>query len=520
MPETASPRSSRWKRFLRFSWKASIVYVLLSLLLSFIPEGTLTLKVLSRERASFAGELRAGAGKAVITPPREMWAKMNLYDEKNPIAGVADDIHARALVLGAAGDNHVIAWVSIELLIVPPPMRPAVQAELTKRGLANVSLTLCATHTHAGPGNFWDAPFGRYYMGTYRPEYFEFVVARVADAVEQGMKSMRPARIGFAKVQTQRLVQERRWTEPQTGLPPPIDEELQVARVDGLDGSTIASVVSIGAHPTTLLHQTKDTLSGEFPGALSRILEEERKGSVALFVQGGEGSVRSDAPHSAENLHPYKGYRGIENEKFAKVAVQADMLHGYVTQAEHGLALDGRIDLAWTSVRAKLPGADVHFFPEERPWLAARVLTIIPNWLFNRVADWFFVPGDTTFQAMRINHAYAFTFPCDFSNAQAAQLKQLVRRDSVMPLALSNDYSMGYVLTREEYDMGGVHSLGFTERIQDYFGKRAGPFCMLVAHQLAQDIKEPGADDPFFFRFGDHPGLMPDGRPPVAPSKP
>ncbi len=34
----------------------------------------------------------------------------------------------------------------------------------------------------------------------------------------------------------------------------------------------------------------------------------------------------------------------------------------------------------------------------------------------------------------------------------------------VLILGYANDYSMGYVLTREEYDMGGILGLGGSER--------------------------------------------------------
>ena len=47
--------------------------------------------------------------------------------------------------------------------------------------------------------------------------------------------------------------------------------------------------------------------------------------------------------------------------------------------------------------------------------------------------------------------------------------------------------------------------------MQDYFGKRAGPFCIKVAAMLADRVKEPGASDPLFFRVDDHPGLLPGG---------
>jgi hypothetical protein len=119
------------------------------------------------------------------------------------------------------------------------------------------------------------------------------------------------------------------------------------------------------------------------------------------------------------------------------------------------------------------------------------------------------LPDETVFQAVRVNHAYLLMFPCDLSNRIGWELKRLVRRDHVLIVGHANDYSLGYVLSREEYDMGGMHSLGWTERIQDYFGKRAGPYCIEVARELSNMVREKHADDVLEYPFGEHPGTIP-----------
>ena len=443
-----------------------------------------------------SGKLTAGAGKSVITPPKELWSVMRLYDGKEPIAGVADELHARALTLGAVGKSEAISVVAVEMLIIPPTLYPAVKTELAKRGLGDVRLTLSATHTHTGPGNFWKVPFGRFYMGSYCDEYFQFLVTRLADAVEASVKSMRPARIGFAKVQTAHLVRSRRWVDPQTKLAPPVDEELGVMRVDAKDGSgTIAYALNFAAHPTSLMHKTDGRLSADYPGAAANRLEKLHPGAIALFLQGGVGSVLASAPKRFDNEH-----------KFDKVALEGDLLAYGVAKGEKAMTFDDRLDLVWESLTVKLPGADAHLFPEERPYLALRVLTIIPNWLVNRLADWLFVSDRAIFQAMRVNHTYFFTFPADFSNTLGRELKDHVRRDHVFVLALANDYALGYVLSRQEYDMGGMHGHGLAERVQNYFGKRTGPFCIKIAHMLANRVKEPKSADPFFYGADEIPG--------------
>ena len=503
---STSKRRGRFRRFLRWTWRALLVYCLLSVIVSFIPEGPLEIDEIGPgERIVLSGDLYAGAAKIDITPGEDLRGQLRLYGEEPPIEGVHDPIYARALSLGTAKSDDILTFVSVEILIIPPTLRPAVKAELADRGHPGVHLVLGATHTHAGPGNFWTVPFADYYMGELNETFFGDLVDGIAAAVVKSIESMRRARIGFVEAQTQHLVKHRRLKEPVTGLRPPVDEELEVMRVDAKDGSaTIAYVLNFGAHPTTILHRTDRQISGGFPGAISRKLEERQKGAVALFMQGACGSVRATSPR------PYANYAGIAHEKFAKVEMQADMLLHYVTQAEANIRYVSQLDLSAALIRVALPGPDAHFFPEERPYMVVRVLTLIPNWLFNRLADWWALPDETVFQAVRINNAYLLTFPCDLSNRLGWEIKRHIRRDHVFILGHSNDYAMGYVLTREEYDMGGIRK-GGSERGQCYFGKRAGPFCVKVAHELASRVREADADDVFRYRTGGQPGRLPDG---------
>ena len=504
MKDESKPKG-RFRRFLRWTWKLLVVYCMVSLALSFVPELPLKAKVSEpSERVRISGELLAGAANVVITPPEELWDELNLYGEDGPIEGVLDDVRARALTLSAEGVKDRFSMVSVELLVIPPQMRPALTRELAGRGLTHVHFLLSPTHTHTCPGNFWDVPFGRFYMGRYNDDYFRFLIKRIADAVEASVKAMRPARIGFGQTRTRHLVKQRRYKEPVTGFRPPVDEELEVIRVDAKsDGSTIAYVLNLGAHATTLLHQTDKRISGDYPGVISRLLEYRHAGAVALFLQGACGSVRATTPR------PYKFYREIEDEALARVVMQADMLLAFVREAEGRMSFEDTLDLSSALATVRLPGPDAHFFPEERPYAAVRVLTIIPNWIMNRLVDWIGLPEAAPFQAVRLNHAYLLTLPGDVSSRLGWDIKRHVRREHVLVLGLANDYSLGYVLSREEYDMGGVSSLAGSERVQCFYGKRAGPFCVRVAGMLANMVREEGADDVLLYRPGGGPGKIP-----------
>ena len=505
-PKTRLNSRGRGRRFLRRLWKCFVVYAMVSMAVSLIPEGPLDVEMLGEpERVQFSGTLVAGTGRAVITPPKELWGGMNLYGERPPITGALEDLHVRALTLGAAGSREVLSIVGVELIIITSEMRDALGRELVRRGLDHVHFLLNATHNHSGPANFYEARlFGRRVMGPYNRAWFDFLITRFADAIEASVKTMRPARIGFGSTRTRHLVKQRRSIEPVTGLRPPVDETLEVMRVDAkADGRVIAYVLNLGAHPTTLLHRTDRKVSGDYPGAVSQLLEEVHPGAVALFLQGAAGSVRATSPR------PYRNYRGIPDDAQARVAMQGDLLLTFVREAERRMRFDDRLDLAAAFVTVALPTPDVHFFPEERPYAAVRVLARIPGWLMDFAVDAIGLPERASFQAVRLGHAYLLTFPGDLSNRLGWDVRRHLRRDHVMVLGVSNDYALGYTLTREEYDMGGVASLGGSERVQCFYGKRAGPFCVAAAHLLANMVREKDADDVMLYRLGDGPARIP-----------
>ena len=510
-PKTRLNSRGRGRRFLRRLWKCFVVYVMVSMAVSLIPEGSLDVEVLGEpERVEFSGALVAGTGRAVITPPKELWGGMNLYAERPPITGALEDLHVRALTLGAAGSREVLSIVGVELIIITSEMRDALQAELVRRGLDHVHFLLNATHNHSGPANFYEARlFGRRVMGPYNRAWFDFLITRFADAIEASTKTMRPARIGFGSTPTRQLIKHRRFEDPVSGLRPPVDEDLEVIRVDGqADGKPIAYVLNLGVHPINLLHKTDGRIAADFPETVCRRLEETYPGAAALFLQGAPGSVRGTGPRPSGTFgDPGRG------EKFGRIAMQSDMLLGFVREAEAAMSFDDRIDLSAALVHVRLPGPDVHLFPEEKPWLGLRILTLIPNRLFNWVWDWIELPDETVFQAVRINHAYLLTFPCDLSNPLGWEIKQHVRRGHVLVLGQSNDYSMGYVMSREAYDLGGIGGRGGPARVQNFYGKRAGPFCVKTAGMLANMVREADADDVLQYDVGDGPGRIPREEP-------
>ncbi len=196
--------------------------------------------------------------------------------------GQRDPLAVRALVLEEPGCR--VALVSIELLLVPGALQHAIERSL--RDLRLDGLVVAATHTHAGPGAFWDEPLAeRIATGPYRRAVFDALVERAAAAVRAALQAREPAYLSVAAGEVPSLARNRGG-----GV---VDGRLVAARLVGLGGRTVAGLVLYPAH-ATLLGVENRRLSGDWPGALMRAHPEP-----LLFFQGALGDQSPALPHRA-----------------------------------------------------------------------------------------------------------------------------------------------------------------------------------------------------------------------------
>jgi neutral ceramidase len=186
------------------------------------------------------GALQAGAAARTIdlgpSPtiggfPRWRWAA----------DGVRDPVFARALVLAEPGCTVAVA--SVEVLLVPEALAEAVRARTAGLGLDAV--VVVATHTHAGPGGYWDSLAGRLAAtGPYDPATFERVADAVAGAILDARGALAPARLSVGRGRSTELAYNR------TGAAP--DGRLLWLRLARPGGEPVAELIGLAAHPTLL----------------------------------------------------------------------------------------------------------------------------------------------------------------------------------------------------------------------------------------------------------------------------
>jgi hypothetical protein len=223
--------------------------------------------------------LTAGAAVTDITPPigYPMWGYAKRHNK--PSEGVLDRLEARALVLDCDGER--IAIVSLDLGRAPTRtsmirIRARLRAEI---GIEHVFIA--ATHTHHGPvveTDNWPDP---------AHSYVRKLESKIVNVIAKAAHQAHPVRIGIAnrEVPANRNRQSKRSDAP-------VDGELLVIRVEGLDGKAIATIVNYAAHPT-LEDEKVFRFSADYPGELAREIEHATH-APCLFLQGAAGDLSAD----------------------------------------------------------------------------------------------------------------------------------------------------------------------------------------------------------------------------------
>lgn len=234
---------------------------------------------------------RAGVGRVAITPPlvapHAGWgAQTHVLPD-----GVDTDLWATVLVV--ADGDAMASFVDLDLVIVSRQESDAIRAAVAGvLGIGPSAVRVSVTHNHAGPPpSSWDwAGEGQSVLR----QYYDLLATQVAVAARRAGLSLRPARVAVGSGHSSVAV-NRRETAPcgrtVTGvnLGGPIDPQVFVVRIDGVEGSPLAVVVGYTMHPTTM-GPTNRLISPDWPGYLKRTVEA-MTGATCLFAQGATGDI-------------------------------------------------------------------------------------------------------------------------------------------------------------------------------------------------------------------------------------
>jgi neutral ceramidase len=262
-----------------------------------------------------AQDLRAGYAKVDVTP--EGPVMLGGYDLRGaPSNGVwgHDRLYARALVFEASGVR--VAFVEADVIEIQG--HDILRREISEAtGIPVRNILLGDAHNHAAPSPHAEA----------KTEWDRQFAAGLVKAATQAVANLQPARIA-AGTGHSRIAMNRRQVRPvdedstltfdendvsqtfgkakmdhpvmihhfgdvvRLGANPlgPIDDAVQVVRVDTEAGRPLAVMIHYACHGTSLGGRNSK-ISGEWMGRMQAYVEKQFPGVGAIYVQGAAGDI-------------------------------------------------------------------------------------------------------------------------------------------------------------------------------------------------------------------------------------
>jgi neutral ceramidase len=209
-----------------------------------------------------ASSFKVGAAKIDITP-----AQLSKNSE-----GILDHIYARAIVIDNGASSA--ALVSADTGMLGEQLWKTVSQRIEKElGIPAQNLIMNPTHTHSASG------------GT---------AEQIFNAIKAAKEKLQPARVGYGTgvsyVNINRNIIDRKtnkwWEGP--NYDGPSDKTVAVIKFEATNGEPIAVYYNYACH--AVVTGNTDMLSGDYPGATSRYIEDSFDDKVvAVFSAGAQG---------------------------------------------------------------------------------------------------------------------------------------------------------------------------------------------------------------------------------------
>jgi len=272
-----------------------------------------------------SGTILAGAALVDITPPAGL--PMAGYAARTePSTGSHDPLTARAI---AVGDTAIIVCDVIGL-------DDASCARIRARcALDADKVVVIATHTHGGPVSM---PSG---VGTGCDlDYLARLEEACVVAIDRAVASRRPAVLRAGMGKNPGIAFNRRHDGGS------IDAQVPVLRIDAVDGTPIAMLVSHACHPV-VLGAFNRLYTGDYVHYVRQALEAAAPGALAVFLPGCPGDISTGhSPQSSISTVPTDDRSYAEAERLCRrvaTSALAAPLHR-LDGAVH--AASARVDLA------------------------------------------------------------------------------------------------------------------------------------------------------------------------------
>ncbi len=354
-----------------------------------------------------------GSSKIEITPPAGTPLSGFGRRHGKPSKGIHDSLYSRAISL--TKDRITFIFVSLDLVLVDRDLRAEIVKKVrTEADIPDSNIMIFATHTHSGSGAIGKQFWQRFIEGKFQKECFREMTSLIAKSIVDSTKNQTPVQVDWGETDATSLVENRMDVNLSVKIP------LKVIRFKSSENKVTGQFIFFAAHPT-LFSAKNFRFSADFPGVLTRLLEEKSPDSIAIFANGAAGDLRPraiDFRESAERV-----------EHFGKTLF--DLMHTIEFKSN---SLEGE----WASISewVKLPNVKIR----------VSFLTI-PSILGNR-----FFPTKTYFQVLRLGELMMVALPGEVSSEIGSEMEERIRANGFKPFLIgyANDF-IGYIVPRRYY---------------------------------------------------------------------
>lgn len=392
-------------------------------------------------------ELRAGYAKADITPAGPVM--MGGYDLRGaPSDGIHgnDKLYARALILEASGVR--VAFVEADVIEIQG--HDLFRQRLSEAtGIPVSNILLGDEHNHAAPSPAadakadWDRQFADGLVKAAKEAVANLQPVRIAagagrSRIGMNRRQKKPAdsdsALTFDENNSSQSFGKHKTDQPvmvhefggvvRLGANPlgPIDDAVQIVRLDTAAGHPMAVMIHYACHGTSLGGRNSK-ISGEWMGRMQEFVEKQFPGLGAIYIQGAAGDVN---PRVVGGLDGNPD--NIENTWALGEEIGREVVRVY-----RGLS-----PAPWNQPRVQIESADILLPRQYRELFDNFAATV--------------VKAPTT--AVRIGDLMWTTFPGEMFNNIGKQVKAASPATYAHVMGYTNGY-IGYFPEREAYAEGG-----------------------------------------------------------------
>ena len=386
------------------------------------------------------------------------WSRVNLQPPfTTPIAidakrggkhfdGVHDSIYVRAFVFKQG--NKKIAYVSADLLIIPPTVTKLFDSILVKDGFDTRNIFFTATHTHTSIGAWYNSYVGEIFAGKYDARVPQHIAGCISKAILQAEANCQPAKIGYGEFDTQKLVFNRL-----VGGKGKVDSLLRVVKIEQARGAK-AAIITFAAH-CTVFHAHLMELSGDWAGRMMTDLNKSGKVDFTCFSAGAVGS------HG-----PYEESKNQEQE----AAYMADNV---------GKIIQANIDSITTRYITKMRMVHLPLYLRA-PNMRVSDHIVVRPWLFKKL----FGDEKVYINTLQLGNIIFAGTPCDFSGELVEPVNDVAKSKGLHLMITSfNGGYMGYVTDSKWYSMNAYET-----RTMGWFGPGNGDYMSEVLEKLIEKV--------------------------------